>query len=408
MCLHLAACPPPASKVKRFVNEKVPTPEAGMKSVINIQASATGASSSNRTPNLASLSAQGQQALINKLAEGNNNFSPTFISRALATGISGPQRARTDYTRFNRRIFVTVDSLDLFSTRPADRIDTMRTTISITPQDATFLSWSTLANADRTVDIADLKFTGANSIEASLTGTGSIDGGLTAESSRELEETVRLRASQIRLFGGVKGHEAFIAERGAPLVDLGGFRSIDVTVQVEQDTTRYLTVSGYNGSDSNKPLISVSNVTLPANTGTVCNGITTKAKVEGTIRKVNSGYRTWNEGDDEISFETFSASADFSLIPKEVLQTHFVVIRDSTTKTSLNIRPATETSSELLQFANYELASNFLFSARNGKVPSTDGYFIELQKVPAGQTQPSLNTIWFQNATIEFSKLGCP
>lgn len=431
--LTLASCAS-FTPTKRYNNSEKPTLDATTR-FLSTSYHSIPVPKKSQPKTVFDLAPEGQQAYIEALNARTGTTAPELIS-SLSKPITTGAKPRTDYRTFSRRLILTVDHVQLSNQHLGDRpdlssrLENMRVDIVADHTQLGFTGWSALSNDRKVIDIADLVDTttqennataGLDTLSPDLASLS-----LSGTATRQLAETIRVRADQIKLYGGISTRtdtgageaRAFIVESGAPLTSVGGFRSLDVTVKLK-DFKREQAVVAYSGDASaGKAVLSLKEVQVP-NNPTICGnamvdlGIAAELQVEAFFRTVGKGHKTWIEADDAVTYlqatngrvdkdksgKVKTVYPNVELIPAADVRARFVRL-EGPRKHPLIIVPTSESPGQGTPIASYEMALKLLNDGANNAGFSITGY-----DMSAGGS--SVDQTWFKNAKIVTDRLSC-
>ncbi len=321
--IFLSACLGPKF-TKRYDTVR---PGSAKENILDVSAFVAG---STPSPSVRRLSEIPEDALAEaiKAMSGGAAVTPTQIGALMATRISpSPAQSAPNYTRFSRRIAVTVDyeTSSVSSIGEADRLTRLRTDFVLSGNESPkFASWSRLSSPLVEVDLGDLQFTQSNTFSAAAEfdtlapDFAGLD--IEGELARELVENVRLRQNILPLYGVLKDHEARLEQRGSLGRDLVGIQTIDLTITVAADDgSRIVTSFQAPSAARSGPRLQTGIIRPPKS----CEPVKLTVNAEGVLRRVIDGDDTNTESDDNVTLQLVGHSGagdQFDIVSQEQLK----------------------------------------------------------------------------------------
>ena len=375
--LSLAACAPTPQILKRY--DTAAFPEKTHQPTLSVSTFTVEAPDPPSTaPKLSTLSDRGQAAFIEAAAAKADKIGD--LKAAITKPFASPEDKPFDTSRltFTKRLVITLRK-DAF--RPADRLSEATVTITMPPR-VRVLAWERLENDYVKVDQGELSLQQGNKFDVStgITIPGAsflkpID--VSAEKTNTLGEKQQLVTSFIRFAGELTDHTIKLYQQADTQIDIGGTVAANLKLTFEgasgdapSDWIKQQDVFAFKDiMKDNKPAapngIEVSKTTVRyAN----CKGGISplSAQVDYTVRVVEQGDATINEGDDAVTFKEASATADASALgvliqPSEKRMNRFRLFSKKG-KYYLNIVDPGSTNADgtALTFDSYAGANEFL------------------------------------------------
>lgn len=246
---------------------------------------------------LGKLSADGQAAMVKAIS------GKTETLGALVSGVSGKSTTpRTDFTKFSRRIVVSVDKRALCPSL-GSRIDKLDVALDM-GADARWTAWDKFATVYETIDLGKVNLSQSSSLKTTL-GASAREGSPTPGSASveytrgsELAEEVKLRHRRVALTGILDDKRAELLAEGVSGIDLDGNLAVDISFKVPQSTDEEtLTIATYDSAG--KPKLAFRDMKLPGCSGPLL------ARLAGSyrLRRVVRGEQTIGEQDDDVQYE---------------------------------------------------------------------------------------------------------
>lgn len=320
--------------------------------------------------NLWDLSAGAQTQLIQILNErypDNRQFMGSLGNEYLGDGGVVPE----NYTRKELRMVFTISRQRDFTTlnnsssrfSPADRIEYLSFSLEI-PQsyNLVFTGWNRFTTEYGEVEIADVSFSRSIDLDADLTGLSRTD--LGAKGSLGRDETQEVRSRYLKLNGSISDYRIGVEEEGTREIDLTGNVIADVSLEFKGFPER-ITIPVFAGRDQAgagiREVIALQfmDVLVPR-IEEAPDTIKGLLQLDFIYRHVQSGWKTFQEWDDQVEYYSGTIKKEVPLFTKSgYLPGLYTIGTEPGPGDAIKVRTAAGRVYPL-QFRNYMDASRFL------------------------------------------------
>jgi len=317
--------------------------------------------------NLWDLSADAQTQLIrifNERYPDNGQFTSVLNQEYLRSGGA----YFTDFTRRDLGMVFTISkakdytALGEISSRfsPADRIETLRFSLEIPPEyNLQFTGWNRYATEYGEIEIADMSFSRSLDLNADLS-MEIVDGGIKSSSGRKEDQALRSR--YLKLNGSISPLRLEMEAEGTREIDLAGNVLADVSLLFDAFPEK-IAMPLYSDSSGDAPLhlsqLRFVDVMVPR-IKDVPESIIATLEMEYIYRHVESGWKSYPEWDDRVSYYSGRVTKTVTLFTRdEYLPLLYCLGIEEDGGSAVKIR--TERAIDYpLRFMDYGEASRFL------------------------------------------------
>ena len=319
--------------------------------------------------NMWDLSASAQTQFIQILNERYPD-NEQFISALSNEYLISSDITSLDLTRKKLRMVFTIskdrdytvltDASGRFS--PADRIEYLSFSLEIPEMyNLQFTGWNRYATEYGEIDIADVSF--SRSYDLDLKGSGIQNADAGGKSSFNRSEDQEVRSRYLKLNGSISDRRIMVEEEGTREIDLTGNVIADVSLEFEGFPER-ITIPLFVGQGQDEPGVSgvaalrFVDVLVPR-MEEAPDTIKGLLQLDYIYRHVQSGWKTYQEWDDQVEYYSGNVKKEIPLFTKkEYLPIFYTIGTEITGKTTMKVR--TQTGAEYpLQFKNITDASRF-------------------------------------------------
>jgi len=319
--------------------------------------------------NMWDLSASAQNQLIQILNERYPD-NEQFISALSNEYLISSDITSLDLTRKKLRMVFTIskdrdytvltDASGRFS--PADRIEYLSFSLEIPEMyNLQFTGWNRYATEYGEIDIADVSF--SRSYDLDLKGSGIQNADAGGKSSLNRSEDQEVRSRYLKLNGSISDRRIMVEEEGTREIDLTGNVIADVSLEFkgfpERITIPLFVGQGQDGSGvSGVAALRFVDVLVPR-MEEAPDTIKGLLQLDYIYRHVQSGWKTYQEWDDQVEYYSGNVKKEIPLFTKkEYLPIFYTIGTEITGKTTMKVR--TQTGTEYpLQFKNITDAGRF-------------------------------------------------
>lgn len=320
--------------------------------------------------NLWDLSASAQTQLIQILNErypDNSQFIHSLNNSYLSPG----GISMLDFTRQKLRMVFTVSksrnyrAINQASSRftPADRIEYLEFTLEIPESyNLHFTSWDRYVTEYGELEIADVSFTRSFDLDAESSPDQFSDAGGRGLMSRSEEQEVRTR--YLKLNGSMSERKIRVEEEGTREIDLTGNIMADVSLEFEGFPERIAIplFAGEGMEGDRTPTVAALrfvDVVVPR-IEEAPDSIEAVLTFEYIYRHVQSGWKTFQEWDDQVEYYSGRISRSVTLFSRqEYVPLFYRIGTDTGSEESVKFRRQ-DGKEYLLQFKDYSDASRFM------------------------------------------------
>ena len=372
---------PPDARFRRIVspngsNSKSGTSKSSSKDYVSVDLFTTKVSddesSKISTKTLWDLKGKGQAEYIDKVSTMTDDARKSFGDAISAKYFEEEKPTVVDLTKKHIKIVLSVSKIlgykDLgagFS--PADRIENLKAKLSLQQSSdnsriAKFISWDKFQTSFATIKISDVTFSSSISGRAGVGDTTIVGAGVNASASRTDQETIQYKYATLN--GELAQDSLKIEEQGTRETDLVGNIILDVNLKFEPHQAPGLFCkfedlfdkSGHPNS-CDKVKFNPQFYLYPATN----QPLSATLEYGYTYRSVISGYKTFIESDDKVSFITINGKkSTIALIDKDdiIPKRWYIILCKGITETSINLQLQNDQLNDI-EFSSYNEAANF-------------------------------------------------
>jgi hypothetical protein len=319
--------------------------------------------------NMWDLSASAQTQLIRILNERYPD-NEQFISALSNEYLISSDITSLDLTRKKLRMVFTIskdrdytvltDASGRFS--PADRIEYLSFSLEIPEMyNLQFTGWNKYVTEYGEIDIADVSF--SRSYDLDLKGSGIQNADAGGKSSLNRSEDQEVRSRYLKLNGSISDRRIMVEEEGTREIDLTGNVIADVSLEFKGFPER-ITIPLFVGQGQGGPGVSgvaalrFVDVLVPR-MEEAPDTIKGLLQLDYIYRHVQSGWKTYQEWDDQVEYYSGNVKKEIPLFTKkEYLPIFYTIGTEIAGKTTMKVR--TQTGAEYpLQFKNITDAGRF-------------------------------------------------
>ena len=327
-----------------------------------------GTESSDR--NLWELSASAQTQLIQILNERYPD-NGQFIRSLNNEYLTNEDVASLDLTVKKLRMVFTISKkrdykiLNHASGRfsPADRIEYLKFSLEIPEKyNLQFKEWNRYATEYGEIEIADVSF--SRSFDLDVDGSWDTKSDVGEKSSLSRSEAQEVRSRYLKLNGSISDHKIGVEEEGTREIDLTGNVIADVSLEFKGFPER-LTIPLYTGESrdgtggATVAALRFVDVLVPRMKDAP-DTIHAVLQLDYIYRHVQSGWKTYQEWDDQVEYYSGTVKKEIALFTKrDYIPNFYGIGTEIDGKTMMKVRRGTGTDYPL-QFKDYPDASRFL------------------------------------------------
>jgi len=320
--------------------------------------------------NLWELSASAQTQLIQILNERYPD-NGQFISALSNEYLNNGDIASLDFTGKKLRMVFTIskqrdytvlnDASSRFS--PADRIEYLKFSLEIPEKyNLRFTEWNKYATEYGEIEIADMSF--SRSFDLDVDGSLAQKSDVGGKGSLNRSEEQEVRSRYLKLNGSISDRRIGVEEEGTREIDLTGNVIADVSLEFkgfpERITIPLFTGAGIDGDGTGMlGALRFVDVLVPRMEDAP-DTIKASLHLDYIYRHVQSGWKTYQEWDDQVEYYSGTVKKDIPLFTKkDYLPAFYTIGTEVAGKVTMKVRTVTGKDYPL-QFSNYADASRFL------------------------------------------------
>ena len=350
------------TSVKRFKSAAYKTQDNTLVNMELFGSRLTGDGTESTVKYLWDLSASAQTQLIQILNErypDNGQFIMALSKEYLSQEEIGSldltgKKLRMVFTISKQRDYSIInDASGRFS--PADRIEYLKFNLEIPDKyNLQFTEWNRFATEYGVIEIADMSFSRSFNLDMEGSMTQNTDVGGKGTFNRSEKQQVRSR--YLRLNGSISTHRIEVEEEGTREIDLTGNVIVEVSLKFKGFPER-ITIPLFVGPSV--AALRFEDVLVPRMEDAP-DTIMAFLHLDYIYRHVQSGWKTYQEWDDQVEYYSGTVIKEIPLFSKsDYLPTFYTIGTELAGKTTMKVR--TQTGTEYpLQFKDYVDASRFL------------------------------------------------